>query len=149
MMKPPPKQSAAVNIALRGPTRSSQVPVKAAERPRNTIPRLKIQPSWVSLQSPGTDFVIPISRVIGPLKTENAYASPMQRCTQSAAGGTIQRLNPGLAMMRSRSKSPGFTPYGAVRSEAMSPPSISGRDSGPDRASARAENRSDYEGFMQ
>ena len=71
-MKPPPKHKAAVSIALRGPTRSSQVPVNAAERPRNTIARLKIQPSWVSFQSPGTDLVMPSSRVIGPLNTENA-----------------------------------------------------------------------------
>src|SRR5262249_10911536 len=32
----------------------------------------------------------------------------MQRCTQSAAGGTIQRLYPGFAMMRSRLKKPGL-----------------------------------------
>ena len=32
---------------------------------------------------------------------------PMQRWIASAAGGTSQRLNPGLAMMRSRERSPG------------------------------------------
>src|SRR5262245_28903570 len=31
---------------------------------------------------------------------------PMHRWMQSAAGGTIQRLKPGLAMMRSRSSNP-------------------------------------------
>src|SRR5262245_26445374 len=31
---------------------------------------------------------------------------PIQRWMQSAAGGTIQRLKPGLAMMRSRSRIP-------------------------------------------
>ena len=72
MRKPPPKQSAAVNIALRGPTRSSQVPVKAAANPRNTMAMEKIQPSSVSFQSSGADSVMPISLVIGRLNTLKA-----------------------------------------------------------------------------
>ena len=36
--------------------------------------RLKIQPSCVSFQSSGVDCVMPISLVIGKLKTLKAYA---------------------------------------------------------------------------
>ena len=64
----------------------------------------KIQPSSVSFQSSGADLVMPISLVIGRLKTLNAYTWPMQRWMHRAAGGTIQRLNPGLAIVRLRSK---------------------------------------------
>jgi hypothetical protein len=39
----------------------------------------KIQPRSVSFQSSGADFVMPISLVIGRLKTLNAYAWPMHR----------------------------------------------------------------------
>ena len=35
---------------------------------------------------------------------------PMQRWMQSAAGGTSQRLNPGLAMIRCRDRSAGERP---------------------------------------
>ena len=40
--KPPPQHRAAVNIAMRGPTRSTQVPSTAAERPSITIAIEKI-----------------------------------------------------------------------------------------------------------
>jgi hypothetical protein len=96
-----------VNIATRGPTRSIQRPAKAADRPRNTIARLKIQPRVVSLQSCGVDCVMPITLVSGPLNTLNAYAWPMQRWTASAAGGTSQRLKPGRATIRCFEKKPG------------------------------------------
>ena len=43
MRNPPPQQSAATSPALRGPSRSSQPPNNAAERPRNTIPIVKVQ----------------------------------------------------------------------------------------------------------
>ena len=59
-------------MALRGPTRSSHVPVKAAARPRNTMAMENIQPSWVSFQSSGADSVMPISRVMGRLNTLKA-----------------------------------------------------------------------------
>jgi hypothetical protein len=61
-----------VNIALRGPPSSTHRPSKAAEVPRMKIARLKIQPSWVSFQSPGAGRVMPISLVIGRLNTLNA-----------------------------------------------------------------------------
>src|SRR6185503_15165553 len=101
---PPAQQRAAVNIARRVPPSSTQRPNTAADPPRNTIAIEKIQPSWVSFQSPGADWVMPISLVIGKLKTLSAYACPMHRCTHSAAGGTIQRLNPGFATVCSRSR---------------------------------------------
>jgi hypothetical protein len=47
---------------------------------------------------------MPITLVNGPLNTENAYAWPIQRWTASAAGGTIQRENPGFAMVASFEK---------------------------------------------
>ena len=70
--KPPPKQQAEVNIALRGPTRSSHLPKVAAERPRKTMAMEKIQPSVGMVQSSGRDLVIPRSFVIGMLNTLNA-----------------------------------------------------------------------------
>jgi hypothetical protein len=62
---------------------------------------VKIQPSWVSFQSPGTDFVTPSWRASGRLNTLIAYACPMQRCVARAHGGISQRLNPGGAVIRS------------------------------------------------
>ena len=60
---------------------------------------LNIQPSWVSFQSPGADWVMPSSLVIGKLNTL-AYTWPMHRWMHRAAGGTIQRLKPGLAIVQ-------------------------------------------------
>jgi len=61
-----------VNIARRGPPSSTQRPNSAAEKPRTKIAMEKIQPSSVSFQSSGADFVMPISLVIGRLKTLKA-----------------------------------------------------------------------------
>ena len=71
-MNPPEKHNAAVNIAMRGPTRSTQRPNTAADRPRKTMAMEKIQPSSGKFQSPGAEAVIPSSRVIGRLKGEKA-----------------------------------------------------------------------------
>jgi hypothetical protein len=43
----------------------------------------------------------------GNQKTEKPYAIPIQRWMASAAGGTSQRLKPGLAIMRSLDKNAG------------------------------------------
>jgi hypothetical protein len=45
--KPAPQQQAAVNIAFRGPTRSTQVPNTAAESPSITIAIEKTKPMAV------------------------------------------------------------------------------------------------------
>ncbi len=49
--KPLAQQQAAVNIVLRGPTRSTQVPNRAAETPSITIAIEKIMPIAVRLVS--------------------------------------------------------------------------------------------------
>ncbi len=69
---PPAKHSAETNIDLRGPTRSTHLPKRAAEEPRNTIAMEKIQPTSFKFQSPGADCVSPISFVSGRLKVEMA-----------------------------------------------------------------------------
>ena len=69
---PPAQHSPEVNIARRGPPSSTQRPNTAADTPRKKIAMLKIQPSSVSFQSSGADWVIPSSFVIGRLKTLNA-----------------------------------------------------------------------------
>src|ERR1700716_516812 len=97
-MRPPQKRQAAANIAARGPALSTQRPKTAAESPRNTIARLKIQPSAGIVQSPGAGAVTPIAKDIGLLKTLNAYAWPMHRWIHRAAGGTSHRLKPGPAI---------------------------------------------------
>ncbi len=73
-MNPPPKQSAAVNMDLRGPTRSTHRPNSAADRPRTAMAMENTQPTSVSFQSPGAEWVRPMSLVSGRLKVENAYA---------------------------------------------------------------------------
>src|SRR5262245_55521615 len=105
-------------MARRGPPSSTQRPNTAAEPPRNSIASEKIQPSSVSFQSPGTDWLMPRSLVIGRLKTLSAYACPIHRCTHSAAGGTIQRLNPGFATVCSRSRNDN-TPIGRFLPQAI------------------------------
>src|SRR5215813_7988541 len=92
IIKPPQKQRAAVNIVLRGPTRSTQRPNTAADTPRKKIARLKIHASDGCDQSPGADLVTPMIFVRGNLKTLNAYTCPIERWTASAAGGKSQRL---------------------------------------------------------
>ena len=79
-------------MALRGPTRSSQVPNSAADTPRNTMATLKTHPMVLSDQSPAVDAVIPMERDSGMLKTLNAYACPIERWTARAAGGTRHLL---------------------------------------------------------
>src|SRR5690242_11397447 len=106
MRNPPAQQHAAVNMALRGPPSSTQRPNTADETPRKKMASEKIQPSCVSFQSSGAGWVMPISLVIGRLKTLNAYAWPMHKCTHNAAGGTIQRLKPGPATVLDRSNHP-------------------------------------------
>ena len=71
-MKPPPKHSAATNMDLRGPTRSTQRPNRAAERPRMAMAMENVQPTSLIFQSPGAEWSIPISLVRGRLNTEKA-----------------------------------------------------------------------------
>ncbi len=59
-------------MALRGPPSSTQRPSVAAETPRTKMAMEKIQPSSVSFQSSGVDWVMPRSLVIGRLKTLKA-----------------------------------------------------------------------------
>ena len=65
---------------------------------------LKITPICALLQSPAAGSWTPISFASGLLNTLNAYTCPTDRWIASAAGGTSQRLNPGPATVRSRSK---------------------------------------------
>ena len=90
-IKPPQNNTAAANIALRGPTLSTQRPNTAADNPRNTIARLKIQPRFEIDQSPGVVEIafavagghdcaaVHSSWAIGLLKTLNAYTCPMHK----------------------------------------------------------------------
>src|ERR1700680_4797791 len=78
-MRPPQKRHAAANIAARGPALSTHRPKTAAERPRKTIARLKIQPRLGIVQSPGAGAWTPSASDIGLLKTLNAYAWPMHK----------------------------------------------------------------------
>src|SRR5882757_8293018 len=102
--KPPPKHRAETNMDLRGPTRSTQRPKTAADRPRRTMAIENVQPTSVNFQSDGAEWVMPINLVRGKLKVENAYAWPIDRCTARAAGGTKKRLKPAGAMVTSRSR---------------------------------------------
>src|SRR6201992_3317393 len=54
-----------------------------------------------------TEAVIPTAFDSGSQNTEKPYAMPMHRWMASAAGGTIQRLNPGPAIGRPRDPMPG------------------------------------------
>ena len=91
-------------MALRGPTRSTQRPNVAAERPRKTMATLKTQPMVLSFQSFSADWLPPMSRDSGRLNTLNAYACPMERWIASAAGGTSQREKSGPALVCSLSR---------------------------------------------
>src|SRR5262245_35059093 len=118
---PPHQQHAATKPALRGPARSSQPPQTAAAAPRKTKYSVYIQPSSLILQSQvvantrarndmsGAQAIAVLPLIAcdsGSQNTEKPYAMPMQRCIQSAAGGTSQRLNPAPAMIRSLASSP-------------------------------------------
>src|ERR1700735_3108222 len=100
-MNPPPKHRAATNIDMRGPTRSTQRPNRAAATPRTAIAIENVQPTSVNFQSAGADWVIPISLVSGKLKVEKAYACPIHNCTARAAGGTSIRSKSGGAIVLS------------------------------------------------
>ena len=54
-----------------------------------------------------TGAVTPRALDSGNQNTEKPYAMPMHRWMASAAGGTSQRLKPGLAMMRSLDRNAG------------------------------------------
>src|ERR1700724_3730067 len=121
---PPHQHTAATTPALRGPERSSQPPQIAAEEPRKTKNSVNIQLRLETRQShvvvnsspnnvrsgQAFDFVMPIACDSGSQNTLKPYAMPMQRWMQSAAGGTSQRLKPDLAIILSRSRSPGAEP---------------------------------------
>src|SRR6478672_3406328 len=116
--RPPHQHTAATTPALRGPARSSHPPNTAAAEPRNRKNIANIQVTSLLRQSQvvvvsadssdmslhSTDLVMPSARDIGIQNTLKPYAMPMHRWIASAAGGTSQRLNPGLATMRSRSR---------------------------------------------
>src|SRR5690242_4416594 len=116
--RPPHQHTAAATPALRGPARSSQPPNTAADEPRNTKNSVYITVTSLTRQSQlvvvsasisdmslhTTDLEMPRARDSGSQNTLNPYAMPMHRWIASAAGGTSQRLNPGLATMRSRSR---------------------------------------------
>src|SRR5688572_1040058 len=107
MKNPDAKQHAEANIALRGPSRSIHLPNTAAEMPRNAIAIEKIHASGGCSQScPATCRLTPMTWVSGILKTLNAYACPIERCTARAAGGTSHRLKPGGAIECVRSRKP-------------------------------------------
>src|SRR5476649_1543607 len=99
--KPPDQQIAATTPALRGPSRSTQAPKSAAEDPSMTKKSVNIQPSVLIFQSSGAACVMPIARLRGSQKTLKPYAIQIDRWMASAAGGTSQRLKPGLAIIRS------------------------------------------------
>src|SRR4051812_20844565 len=120
---PPHQHTAATTPALRGPARSSQPPQTAAAMPRIRKNSVNIQPRVEMCQSQLLANHSPKKPTSGPQvlpapaldnclesgsqNTEKPYAMPMHRWIASAAGGTIQRLNPAPAMMRSLSSSPG------------------------------------------
>jgi hypothetical protein len=71
-MKPLPKHSAATNMDLRGPTRSTHRPNTAAARPRMAMAMENVHTTSLMFQSPGAEWSIPISLVSGKLNTEKA-----------------------------------------------------------------------------
>ena len=119
---PPHQHNAETTPAFRGPECSSQPPQMAAEQPRKMKNRVKIQLSieigqsqsdantWarkLMFGAQATGAVIPMALDSGNQNTEKPYAMPMHRWMANAAGGTSQRLKPGLAMMRSLDKNAG------------------------------------------
>ncbi len=70
--KPTLQQHAATTPLLRGPTCSIQRPNTAADSPRNTMARVKIQASSVCFQSPAAGAVTPRTLVSGSLNTLKA-----------------------------------------------------------------------------
>jgi hypothetical protein len=101
-----PQHSAATKPALRGPTRSSQPPKSAADKPRNTMNNVNIIVSMLTDQShcvvnssvtqrvPGAQasgLAMPGAFDNGSQNTLKPYAMPMHRWMHSAATGTSQQ----------------------------------------------------------
>jgi hypothetical protein len=94
MTRPPHQHSADTKPALRGPTRSSQPPHKAADEPSSTKNNVYIQPRSATDQSQlvvnsefrmlepagqAIGFVTPSDWLNGSQNTLKPYAIPMQR----------------------------------------------------------------------
>src|SRR5687767_7963264 len=91
--KPAEKQSVAMNIAQRGPSRATAVPNTAADTPSMTMPRV----NGSAVRVPAAGLPSSIVAVSGFLKTLQAYACPIARWMDRAAGGTSHLLQPGGA----------------------------------------------------
>src|SRR5919199_1616510 len=89
--KPVEKQIIEMNMAQRGPLRSTAVPKTAAETPSITMP--SVNGRAVSVPAAGLPWSIVAVR--GFLKTLQAYACPIARWIDSAAGGINHLLQPG------------------------------------------------------
>src|SRR5437899_732510 len=89
--KPTEKHVLATAIAQRGPRWSTAVPNSAAETPSITMPSVNGRALSVPAQ------LLPLSSVLlkGSLNTLHAYAWPIARWMDRAAGGISQRLQPG------------------------------------------------------
>ena len=85
-MKPPPKQSAATAMVLRGPTRSTQRPKTAAEAPRKKIAMLKIQASCGCVQSLGAGAVMPMAFVSGKFENAEGVDLPDREVNREGGG---------------------------------------------------------------
>src|SRR5215831_15249136 len=92
MRNPPAQQHAATNPAFRGPSRSAHRPKSAADDPRKKIAMVNVTVTVLTVQSSGTDFVMPIALLSGNQNTLKPYAMPIDKWMASAAGGTNQRL---------------------------------------------------------
>src|SRR5918997_5544505 len=99
---PVQKHTIEMNIAQRGPLRSTAVPNTAADTPSITMPR--VNGRAVSVPAAGLPWSIVAAR--GFLKTLQAYACPIARWIDRAAGGISHLLQPGGATMRSRCRKP-------------------------------------------
>src|SRR5438874_396159 len=88
---PPPNETADANIAFRGPTRSNHAPNVAADRPRNTIATLKTQPMVLSFQSPGADWVPPMSRDSGKFARQSREREGLRNLVAEQACGRVDR----------------------------------------------------------
>src|SRR5690606_15453315 len=78
------------------------VPKTAADTPSITMPSVNGR----AVRVPAAGLPSSIVAVSGFLKTLHAYACPIARWIDSAAGGISHRLHPGGAMMRSRCRKP-------------------------------------------
>src|SRR6185312_15504368 len=95
--KPPPQQHAATKPALRGPTRSSQPPHSAADKPRKTMNNVNVNVSAPTDQSHvvvnnspiqpvpaahAIGLLMPSARASGNQNTLTPNAMPMHKCIQ-------------------------------------------------------------------